>query len=293
MIKVFRLAYVDFASTDAEKLIAYYQEIMGYRLIHKEKNGTAYMSNGLDHHNLVITPSDAKGIRAFGYQLNGELSLEEVQKELAKHGVSSEIKKDSMPGIEALLELKDPEGNIIHLFHKLEYASPGFGNTGIVPLKLGHVAFLAKDVSRTLAFYQEVLGFWLTDQIGGVANFITCNQDHHVLNIVAAKEETRLHHIAFQLKDASHQYNSSDWLAKNGYPILWGPNRHTAGHNIATYHLDTDGNVIELFTDMDIYIPEIGIFEPRPWHSDLPQKPKNWDRITTWGTEFKVDLGSI
>ncbi|MFP7296726.1 VOC family protein [Neobacillus niacini] len=291
-VSVFRLVYVDFYSKNGEAMVDYYTNTMGYR-ISEEVDGVTYLSNALDHHNIVITPSEKTGIRSYGYQLNGNLSLEEVQEKLHKQGIASTIKVDAKPGISRLIELQDPAGNSIELFTEMKQTTVGFGSSGIVPHKLGHVAFYANNFKETIEFYKDALGFAFTDKIGeGFANFLTCNNDHHVLNIIAS-DETRLHHIAFQLKDASHQYASSDFLAKQGYPILWGPSRHTAGHNIATYHHDPEKNVVELYTDMDQYIPELGIFEPRPWHKELPMKPKVWEALSSWGTEFEMDLAKI
>lgn len=291
-VKVFRFAFADFYSQDPENLKEYYTNTMGYRIT-EEADGKTYLSNGLDHHNIVITSSNQKGIHRFGYQLDGKLSLDEVQQRLHVQGIQSTIKTDAKPGISKLLELQDPAGNILELFTEMDQPAPGFGTTGIIPQKLGHVAFYAANYVKTLQFYQEGLGFTFTDKIGeNFANFLTCNIDHHVINVVASNE-TRLHHIAFQLKDASHQYASSDLLAKHGRPILWGPSRHTAGHNIATYHHDPDCNVVELFTDMDLLIPELGFYEPRPWHEELPLKPKVWESLSAWGTEFEVDLAKI
>ncbi|MBO1000653.1 VOC family protein [Bacillus sp. SD075] len=291
-VKVFRLAYADFVSENAESMTEYYTNTMGYRITEK-KDGIIYLSNGLDHHNIVITPAEKTAIRSYGYQLDGKLSLEEVQDQLHQQGIASRIKTDVKPGISKLIELNDPAGNVIELFTEMEQSAIGYGSSGIVPLKLGHIAFYANNHKEVVQFYQGALGFWFTDQIGeDFCNFLTCNSDHHVLNIVASKE-TRLHHIAFQLKDASHHFASSDVLAKHGRSILWGPSRHTAGHNVATYHYDPDGNVIELFTDLDVFIPELGIFEPRPWHKDLPLKPKVWEGLSSWGTEFEVDLAKV
>ncbi|MDN7247168.1 VOC family protein [Planococcus shenhongbingii] len=292
-VKAFRLGFADFASQNSEQMIEYYTETMGLKLVEQGKDGSAYLSNGLDHHNIIITPSDINGIRCYGYQLDGKLTMEEVQKELAAQGISAIVKKDAKPGISEFVELKDPSGNLLHLYNQMDQAASGFGISGVVPLKLGHIAFCSNNLKETIRFYEEALGFSSTDQIGeDFANFLTCNSDHHVLNIVASTE-TKLHHIAFQLKDASHQYLSSDVLAKHGHPVIWGPSRHTAGHNIATYHYDPDHQVIELYTDMDVYIPELGIFEPRPWHKELPLKPKVWDGLSSWGTDFVMDLGKI
>jgi catechol 2,3-dioxygenase-like lactoylglutathione lyase family enzyme len=157
---------------------------------------------------------------------------------------------------------------------------------------LGHIALCAQNAKKLIEFYTQVLGFALTDWIGDVANFMTCNNDHHTLNVVAAPKSF-MHHIAFELRGASHQYDSSDLLARRNIKTLWGPSRHTAGHNIATYHFDADQHVVELFTSMDIYVPELGYMEPRPWHEDLPQRPKVWDALSYWGTDFDFRLESV
>ncbi|MCM3764465.1 VOC family protein [Neobacillus niacini] len=291
-VKVFRLAYADFYAKNPVEMVDYYTNTMGYRIT-EEKDGVTYLSNGFDHHNVVITPADEKAIRRYGYQLDGKLTLEEVQAQLQSKGIACSLKIDAKPGVARLLELQDPAGNVLELFTEMEQTAVGFGTAGIVPIKLGHIAFLAKNFNETIEFYSNALGFNFTDQIGEeFANFLTCNTDHHVINIVAS-DETRLHHIAYQLKDASHQYSSSDVLAKNGRSVIWGPSRHTAGHNIATYHYDPDGNVVELYIDMDVLVPELGIFEPRPWHEVLPMKPRVWESLSAWGTEFEFDLAKV
>jgi catechol-2,3-dioxygenase len=292
-IKVFKLGFTEFATKNVEKLKGYYTEIMGLKIVEEDGEGRVYLSIGLDHHNIVLTPGNESGAKCYGYQLDGQISLKEVQQLLKLEGINSEIKSDAKPGVAEFLELTDPAGNVIHLYTNMEQSCIGFGKYGIVPLKLGHIAFEAKNFKKTLHFYKEVLGFYYTDMIGDeIANFLTCNYEHHVINIVQSNR-TKMHHIAFQLKDASHQYASSDLLAKNGYPILWGPSRHTAGHNIATYHYDPDQNLVELYTDMDVFIPELGIFEPRPWHKDMPQKPKKWEGLSNWETEFLKNLTQL
>ncbi len=87
-VKIFRLAYADFYSKNTDKMVEYYTDTMGYRIT-EEKDGVTYLSNGLDHHNIVITPSDKKAVRSYGYQLDGKLSLEEVQEQLQLQGISS------------------------------------------------------------------------------------------------------------------------------------------------------------------------------------------------------------
>ena len=74
----------------------------------------------------------------------------------------------------------------------------------------------------------------------------------------------------------AHHAAAADTLRKAGFKQLWGPSRHTAGHNIAGYHYDPNKVMVEFYTEMDVFIPELGIQEPRPWHEHKPMKPRSW-----------------
>jgi hypothetical protein len=106
--------------------------------------------------------------------------------------------------------------------------------------------------------------------------FLRCSPDHHTINLVDSKR-SKLHHVAFELRNWGHLQTACDFLATKGYPLIWGPGRHGIGHNLFAYHRNPDGQIIELFTELDqINDEELGYFEPRPWHKDRPQKPKVW-----------------
>ncbi|RHW38448.1 glyoxalase/bleomycin resistance/extradiol dioxygenase family protein [Lysinibacillus yapensis] len=292
MIPVYRLGYASFQTKDVEAMIEYYTNVLGCVLVDRADDGTAYISNGLEHHNIILKASNHSYLDAIGWQVNRLNSLQQIRSFLKEKGIASEILHDAQPGIAEQIQFTDPDGNLVQLYHEINYSAPGFGNHGIVPNKLGHIALSAKNAKTTVDFYREILGFKETDWIWDVANFLTCNEDHHTLNIVQGKK-SYMHHIAFELRSAAHQFKSSDILAMHEIPTLWGPQRHTAGHNIASYHFDPDQHVIEFYTDMDKYIPELNIMEPKPWHKDLPQRPKKWDSLDYWGTEYAFALPSI
>ncbi|WP_068672075.1 VOC family protein [Oceanobacillus sp. Castelsardo] len=293
MIKPSKLGYADFAAKDIEAMEHYYTEVMGLSLVEEGDDGKRYLSTGLDHHNMVLIPSNESNLRCIGFQLDSDVLLQDAKKELQKQGISVELKSDARPGISELLELKDPDGFIIHLYTNMEMPAPRFKEHGIAPNKLGHLALGSMDSIKSAKFYQNILKFDYTDKIGERANFLTCNTDHHVLNISSLGKyigSPNLYHLAFELRDASHQYRSLDILAKNNIPVVWGPTRHTAGHNIAAYHHDPDGNLVELFIDMDQLIPGLGYFNPRPWHEEFPLKPRYWADNVAWGTAYEKTL---
>lgn len=101
--------------------------------------------------------------------------------------------------------------------------------------------------------------------------------------------------MPYEMRDPAHLIQMLDHLAKNNYRLHRGPGRHVPGHNLFTYHRDPDGNVIELFTQLDMIHDEAkGYREPRPWHEETPMHPRTWETdlafINAWGP---VDFPSL
>ncbi|WP_163972179.1 VOC family protein [Oceanobacillus halotolerans] len=290
MLNIFKLGYVEFGVKDKQAMSSYYSDIMGFSLTEEGSDGRVYLSSAIDHHNIILTPSEESGVRSIGLQYTSDLSVQEVSEYLKfEFDITNEIKTE--PGVDELIEFTDPEGYVIHLYPKMELVNPGFKTQGIIPNKIGHISLNVKDAKKQVAFYSK-LGFVNTDWIEDFFAFMTCNRDHHVLNFCESGKH-ELHHLAFEMRNYNHLVEKIDFLRLNDIHLEWGPSRHGAGHNIACYHPDADGNRIELFTDADIFIKELGIFEPRPWHKDFPQKPKVWptdECLSLWGVDFENAL---
>jgi catechol-2,3-dioxygenase len=143
-------------------------------------------------------------------------------------------------------------------------------------LKLGHVAYFLPAIEDATEFYVTQLGFRKSDWREGSAMFLRCSPDHHTINFF--KGPKQLAHLAFEVKDFSELVRASDLLVRNNLPLDWGPARHTIGHNCACYHTNPDGLRTELYAEMDqMKDEELGYFDPRPWHEDRPQRPRNWE----------------
>lgn len=289
MIRTFRLGYVALKVHDVMKVSEHYENTLGLTLVEEGDQGERYLSTGMDHHNIILTKSTESELDAVGWQIAETDSLQNIAKYLKEQGFDAEIKTDAQPGIKELIELTDPSGHTVHLFQKIEMPGPGYKLDKVAPFKLGHLALGSLNKEKAVAFYKEILGFHETDKIGEKATFLTCNRDHHTLN-VSNFGYKMLHHIAFELKDASHHTVACDVLHAHKVPVVWGPFRHTAGHNIASYHHDPELNLIELYTEMDQYIADLGIFEPRPYHEELPLRPRVWDGNCTWYPKVEYDI---
>jgi catechol 2,3-dioxygenase-like lactoylglutathione lyase family enzyme len=275
MISVRRIAHADFDTPDLDRQVDYYTGILGLTLVAKDKD-VAYLANTNDHHSVVLRKGSEPRCSRIAFQIAPQDDLAAFKKQIESHGIKVESKKDPEPTIPEMLSFEDTKGTVMEVFREREPAPQRFGEKGIVPLKLGHIAFNVVDVKKASDFYCNVLGFRVSDWMADFFVFLRCSPDHHTINLVDSKR-SKLHHVAFELRNWGHLQTACDFLATKGYPLIWGPGRHGIGHNLFAYHRNPDGQIIELFAELDqLNDEELGYFEPRPWHKDRPQKPKVW-----------------
>jgi catechol-2,3-dioxygenase len=284
MIKARRIRHATVTTADVSRQVDYYQSVVGLGVAQREA-GRVLLSSDSDQLSLVLTQASEAGVPRIAFEVAPDTDLAAAQKMLAAKGVKSELRSDDLPGVPQSLLLIDHEGTQIELMINGEAMSPNGPVSGLAVNKLGHIAMVTADPQKAANFYGEVLGFRVSDWIEENFVFMRCGFDHHTLNF-ARGPQRRLHHIAFELRDSSHMHQACDLLGRKRIEILWGPVRHGPGHNVAVYHRNPDGQLVELFFDMDRMADEtLGYYEPRPWHSDRPQKPKIWRGLPRdlWG----------
>jgi catechol 2,3-dioxygenase-like lactoylglutathione lyase family enzyme len=284
MIKVKRLRHVSFASPNIEAQLDYYQSIVGLAVIGRDDR-RIILGTDSDELTLVLEHGAASRLTAIAYEVAPGLDLSDLQTSLASLDIKSEVRSDTAPGIPKTLVFDDPDGLQIELFSRWDFCKPVEPVRGLAVAKLGHVALYTPDPERAAKFFESVLGFRVSDRIEENFVFLRCGPEHHAMNF-ARGTEARIHHLAFELRDASHMHQACDLLGRNKFQILWGPVRHGPGHNVAVYHHNPDRYLIELYYSMDLMLDEeLGYFEPRPWHRDRPQRPKTWVGLPrdVWG----------
>jgi len=284
MIKVKRVRHTALATSDLDRQVEYYQSVIGLGVVHRDSRRVC-LGNDSDQLTMVLERAADDHLGAIAFELAPNSELGELQRSLSDLGIRSEIRSDSLPGVPKTLTFNDPDGHRIELFSEWQFCKPIEPIRGLAVNKLGHVALRAPDPQASAQFFQDVLGFRVSDRIEENFVFMRCGFEHHSMNF-ARGVDGRLHHLAFELRDASHMHQACDLLGRRGIPILWGPVRHGPGHNVAVYHRSPDGCLIELFYDMDMMADEeLGYFEPKPWHRDRPQRPKTWVGLPrdVWG----------
>jgi catechol 2,3-dioxygenase-like lactoylglutathione lyase family enzyme len=276
MVKVLRIGHATFETPDLAKAVDYYREVAGFAVVAREPN-RAFLTTRLGQLAIELHQGSQSRCSKLSFEVPADTDLADLKKELAAHGVNAELRGDSIPGTPTLLSFADPKGTAIELFNEWSFLDAREATAGVGALKLGHVAFSVHDPKAMAEFYSKVLGFRMSDWIGDFFVFMRCNADHHTVNFLTGKTE-KMHHIAFELKDASHLQNACDLFGERKIPIIWGPVRLGPGHNVATFHRNSDDWVVEFYAELDqMKNEELGYYDPRPWHQDRPQRPKVWD----------------
>ncbi len=134
----------------------------------------------------------------------------------------------------------------------------------VTPSNLTHVVYGTPDQPTTLAFFTDVVGFEISDQVPGIIAFTRCGEVHHNLAIQAAPVAFA-HHIAFEVDDI-------DDVVRGGQAMvdadpdrhMWGVGRHAIGSNWFWYLRDPSGTFVEYTADID-RISAQDLYRPKDW----------------------------
>jgi len=127
----------------------------------------------------------------------------------------------------------------------------------ILPRSLSHVVYFVPDVKKAEAFYQDRLGFRVTDRFIGLGPFMRPQGtlEHHTLFMIQSFNDhmVGMNHFTFHLASA-HEVLHSGWrFAQKGYKSFWGPGRHIMGSNYFWYFNSPFGGTMEFDADMDLH----------------------------------------
>lgn len=199
---------------------------------------------------------------------------------------ASRIQSLDAPGGGQYVALHDPSGRRIELVHGIETVEPlplraaltlnsaeekrRFGDVqrpdkgSAQVLRLGHAAIGVNDMAGHLAWYQRVLGMLPSDLVVEgddkscpAAAFLRLNRgsewtDHHTIALFQAEQDF-VHHASFEVQDFDAQCLGHEWMTTQGWTPFWGVGRHVLGSQIFDYWSDPSGNLIEHFTDGDLF----------------------------------------
>jgi catechol 2,3-dioxygenase-like lactoylglutathione lyase family enzyme len=184
----------------------------------------------------------------------------------AEHLVRCDVR--ALPAPNGQIRFRDPDGTLIDLVAAPK-TSPDGADTPpartqapkrsaaapVQPSGLSHLLLFSADVSRSVAFYSQVLGLRLSDRSDDDIAFMHTphGSDHHLVAFVRS-DGSGLHHSSWRVRSLDEVGLGAMQMAAHGYARGWGVGRHVLGSNYFHYVRDPWGGWAEYSFDMD-YIP--------------------------------------
>ncbi|WP_119292560.1 VOC family protein [Azohydromonas sediminis] len=122
------------------------------------------------------------------------------------------------------------------------------------PVEVGHVVFFVLDLAATTAFYEQCLGFVVSDRYPGRGHFMRCAPEggHHDLFLLAPPIPRKgLNHVAFTVRDLHEVIGGGMHMSRCGWTTELGPGRHPISSALFWYFENPAGALVEYYTDED------------------------------------------
>ena len=242
------LHHLEIQSSNPERLSNFYSNIMDMKI--DKVSSDKFLCDGPSR-KIIITLGKDKTLSHAGMVCRNENNLNGFkdflnQKELKLKDYNSELYK---PGS---FSVEDPDKNVI-CFGVLKDKSTASLNGIHAPLQ--HLTFASEDVVSFQNFYENKLGFQVTDRVvknnGELATcFTTSNHEHHTIACFKSSKKGMDHH-SYEAGDWNHIKGWCDHFASNNIKLMWGPGRHGPGNNLFVFIEDIDGNWIEISAELE------------------------------------------
>jgi 2,3-dihydroxybiphenyl 1,2-dioxygenase len=234
---------------------------------------------------IAVEPGEADDLAYLGFEVAGPVELEAVRARLAEGGVAVGNGDPALLAerqVLGLLTCQDPDGLAVEVFYgptlrsETPFASPA-GVTGFVTGEqgLGHVVLSTRDMAASRRFYQDLLGFRLSDiiRMGGAKGFdlefFHCNARHHTLALMPIAMPKRLHHFMIQVPTLDVVGFALERATAAAAPITAGLGRHTNDQMVSFYSRTPAGFEVE-FGQGAIEVDDA------TWRVSRHDKPSSW-----------------
>jgi len=234
--------------TDLEAAERFYNDTWHLETVAKTGDAAYLRGAGSFHHILSLHRSDKPDVRNVSFSVGSRADLDAIAQRTQAAGgrLLSGPQPLDEPGGGIAVVVADPQGRILRFVHgDVRHAENSHKDA---PRRITHVVFNSSDVTSAQRFFEDALGFRLSDRTKIMA-FMRCNSDHHSIALADSDADT-LNHIAFVMPDLDAVMRGAGRMVDAGWPIEWGVGRHGPGNNVFSYFVGPDDFVIEYTADV-------------------------------------------
>ena len=266
-MKIAALGYVRLQMQNPDEWRQFGEEVLGFAAATVD-DGSVRLKMDAAPFRYLIEQGDADRFTAAGWECRNEADYEHFLKALGDAGAlvgegdaaAAEVRKAARVAF-----AKDPSGNAFELYLGRAadgpFTSPIAGLEFVTdPMGLGHVVLPAPEFEATAAFYQELLGFGLSDDLSlpppaeGAPeqhlNFLHAdNPRHHSLGLYNYPVPNGVAHVMVEANSLDSVGLCLDRVKASGQPIVASLGRHFNDRMVSFYFLAPGGIPVEFGYD--------------------------------------------
>ena len=263
------LGYLGIGVSDLERWRRFATDgVLGFEEMETAPDGTVYYRIDEYHHRFALRPSGENDAIYVGWEVPGAEALEELVGRLERAGVAvtrGTAEERANRRVVDLVKFQDPSGIPLELFHGAlqQWEKPFRPSRPIKgfktrtedgdPLGLGHMVLFCKSMDETTRFWQDVLGFKISDYIDlsyampglGTATFFHCNPRHHSVAFVEMQVPRHLQHFMVELQSLDDVGSTYYQCIEDKVPLSMSLGKHTNDHMVSFYMASPSGFDIE------------------------------------------------
>ena len=253
------LGYLGIGASDLEAWRGYATVTLG--LACAEQDGALLLRMDDAPWRVRVEQSDADDLSYAGFEVASATDLAEISERLKLMDVqisTGSEEERAGRGVEALARCVDPNGISIELYCGRAAADDAFASPrGLQFITgdqgLGHIVLMVDEEAASRRFYEEGLGFKLSDTItmgtppqALELTFLHCNPRHHTVALAPVPGmPKRLNHIMLQVDSLDEVGRTFDLVQDREIPVSMGLGKHTNDHMTSFYMQTPSGFDIE------------------------------------------------
>lgn len=262
-VKVSSLGYLGIGVSDIPAWKDFAANVLGLMVAGEGSDGATLLRMDEMSRRFMLYPTGGDDVIFYGYEVPGKAHLDAMEAKLNKVGVETTRASDGEKKARAVIDMihcKDPSGMRVEIFYgpKVEFDKP-FHSTRLISgfvtgeQGLGHTVLSVPDIVAARHFYEDQLGFLISDYISMELApkssielvFMHCNPRHHTLALAPIKSPKRLIHFLLQLNSLDDIGTTHDLVKERGIQLGMDLGKHTNDHMVSFYMKSPSGFEVE------------------------------------------------
>jgi catechol 2,3-dioxygenase len=309
---VAHFSHIELLTPRPEESQRFFTDVLSLQVVGQQGQSVYLRGYGdYERSTLTLTEAPAAGLGHAAFRCASLAALDRRVQQLGDAGRWV----DGETGHGPAYQFRGPDGHLFELFYETTRFAPSASERpylknqpqrlphgGARARQLDHLNLLSSDVLRDRSFFQEQLGFRLSEHIvmdngreTGAWLRVTSKSYDLVFTQDATSARGRLHHLAYRLDNREDVLRAADLYTEHGIPIENGPGKHPIGQTFFVYVYEPGGNRVELCAGgYQIFAPD---WQPVRWSEAERARGQAWGAPTvasfhTYGTPLLNGLSS-